>query len=309
MKEDHSQAPRGPVFEALDMSVTDALRYLKGGFEAPVRDAIAQHVEHDNAAQIELAAARALQLQGQHVMSWHMEDEETARALIDEATMAAYLDGALAPAEAAAVEAQLAGSQTMYRQMAETAWETTTPVPEGMAAPVAHVSAQKRLDEPELMQQAEFKPSWWAQARKWFEAAIGQAWRGPAIGFALGALAMFAVFGGWPQPDTLVILPGAFQADDTGIMMSGDVEASLPVLELPMGQEARLQWAEVEGAEYTVEAMQHGEVVHTETVADNVWSLANASLAADADITLSVQATFATGGVMPVTSVQIVWVK
>lgn len=307
MKE-KQQAPHKPVFEALDMGITDAMRYLKGGFEAPVRDAIAQHVEHDNAAQVELAAARALQMQGHHVMSWHMEDEETDRVLIDEATMAAYLDGALAPAEAAAIEAQLAGSQTMYRQMSETMREMTTPVPEGMTAPIASVSAQKRVEEPTAMKQ-EVKPSWWVEAQKWLETTIRQAWRGPAIGFALGALAMFAIFGGWPQADTWVILPGASQVDDTGIMMSGDVEASLPVVEVPLSQDTMLQWTAVAGAEYTIEVMQNGEVVHTETIADNVWSLASADLATTTGATLNIQATFATGGVMPVTGVQITWAE
>ncbi|MEM1096624.1 MAG: hypothetical protein AAGJ10_18650 [Bacteroidota bacterium] len=308
MTDNQHQAPHKPVFEALDMSVTDALRYLKGGFEAPVRDAIAQHVEHDNAAQVELAAARALQMQGQHVMAWHMEDEEANRVLIDEATMAAYLDGALEPAEAAAVEAQLAASQTMYRQMSETVWETTTPMPEGMAAPVAYASAQKRMAEPTAMRPA-VKPARWSQVRRWLETAVGHAWRGPAIGFAMGALAMFAVFGGWPSSDTLVILPGTSQVDDTGIMMSGAMETTLPVLELQLGQGATLQWAEVEGAEYAVEVMQSGAVVHTQAVAGNTWSLSEAALTADADVTLSVQATFATGGVMPVTSVRIVWAE
>ncbi|MEM6647363.1 MAG: hypothetical protein AAF730_14055 [Bacteroidota bacterium] len=296
------------MFEKLDMSVPEALRYLKGGFEAPVRDAIAQHVEHDNVAQVELAAARALQMQGHHVMAWHMENDETDPMRIDEATMAAYLDGALAPAEAAAVEAQLSSSQTMYRQMSETIWETTTPMPEGMAAPVAYVSAQKRVGESETIK-PEARPSRWLQAQEWFQTTIGQAGRGPAIGFALGALAMFAVFGGWPQADTLVILPSPAEVDDTGVPMSGDLEAGLPVLELALGQDAVLQWAEVESATYTVEVMQDGEVIHTEAVTDNAWSLSNAGLTADADVTLNVQATFATGGVMPVTSVQIVWAR
>ncbi|GAB5521329.1 MAG: hypothetical protein RhofKO_35800 [Rhodothermales bacterium] len=297
------------VFETLDMGVTDALRYLKGGFEAPVREAIAHHVEHDNAAQTELAAARALQMQGHHMMAWHMTDVDAEPALVDEATMAAYLDGALESAETAVVEAQLAGSQTMYRQMAATIWETTTPMPAGLTAPAVAVSAQKRVGESPVAS-AESQVSWWANAQEWLKTKTEQAWQGPAIGFALGALAMVAVLGGWPQAETLVILPGVAEVvDDMGVMMSGDVEALMPVLELPIGQETTLRWAEVEDATYTVEVMQSNEVVHTETLEAPTWSLSNAKVSTDAPLTVTVQANYASGGVMPVSSVQVVWAK
>ena len=300
---------RSAVFETLDMGVTDALRYLKGGFETPIREAIAQHVEHDNAAQTELAAARALQMQGHHMMTWHMTDVDAEPAFVDEATMAAYLDGVLEPAEAAAVEAQLAGSQTMYRQMAATVWETTTPMPAGLTAPAIAVSAQKRVGESPSAPVAT-SISWWAQAQEWLKAKIDHAWQGPAIGFALGALAMFVVFGGWPQAETVVILPGVAEVtDDMGVMMSGEVETSVPVLELPVGQETTLRWAVVENATYTVEVMQNNEIVHTETVDAHTWSLSNADVSTETALTVHVTATYTNGIVMPVSNVQIVWAK
>jgi len=189
------------------MSFGDAVRYLQGGFDEPVQRAIAAHVQYCNSCQEQLEHFRALRRTGGQLLSTPHLDETTSDELLTDATLAAYLDGALPEAEHDAVTGKIASSYDTYVRFSALKADLRRPVEPGFSPPGAAVETLK-IATPDDAAAIEWRTPLevvWERLVESAQTLVAMHWPAPAAAFAVGAIVMMLLS---PPSETIVAIPG-----------------------------------------------------------------------------------------------------
>jgi len=195
-----------PTCPTQQMSFGDAVRYLQGGFDEPVQRAIAAHVQYCNACQQQLEHFKALRRTGGQLLAApHIDQAPTSNKLAD-ATLAAYLDGALSDSEHDQVTKQIASDYDNYLRFSALKSELARPVDPGFAAPVAAIERAK-VAVPETVRTEWRTPVEVVLQRmtQSIQTMLALKWPAPAMAFAVGAVLMMVLS---PGAQTIVAVPG-----------------------------------------------------------------------------------------------------
>lgn len=296
------------------MSFGEIVRYLQQGYEAPVQRALASHVKYCNVCAAEVERVQALCQAGHHVMSEHLEDfGAEAVSTLDDADLAAYVDGVLSGREAEAVARQIAGSHASYLQYTAVVQDLGTPVEARYRVP-AEALAAVRIPVPQTVPafQAHLRRGW-ARLRQGLAPLFASPWR-PALALALGVLVMLVV---WPRADgpTVVPLAGPAGTAVSDEVLSGavpGVRADGPVLVLTpdAGEQVVFTWpaaSERPVDHYLVQVYdaENAEIFET-SVTEPSWTADTALFAGDVPYSVLIMAVYQADGGRRLVSRQVV---
>ena len=188
------------------MSFGDAVRYLQGGFDEPIQRAIAGHVQYCNACQEQLEHFRALRRTGGQLLSSPHIDTAASNDQLTDATLAAYLDGALPDTEHDLVTERIASSYNNYLRFSALKSEIAKPIDASFSPPPAAVENLK-LSIPDVPTTEWRTPFEVAIERltQTVQTMLALRWPAPALTFAVGAIVMMLLT---PGAQTVIAIPG-----------------------------------------------------------------------------------------------------
>ena len=291
------------------MTFGEVVRYLQNGYETPVQRALLSHVKYCNVCAAEVERVRALCQAGQHVMTEHLEDFylEPASAL-DEAQLAAYIDGVLSEKEAKVVARQIAESHACYQQFSAVERDLGTPVAAHYRAPAEALNAV-RLELPQALPQLQEQlRRHWAHLRDRLAPLFAAPWRAPALALVLGALALLVI---WPrmQGPTVIPLAGPTGTATAEEVLSGQVpgvqaEGDILFISPDAGEKLTFSWLPPEERpvdHYHIGVYDAENRMITEVnTATTEWTTGTALFADTTPYTVLVMAVYDDGGRRPV---------
>ncbi|MEZ4697253.1 MAG: hypothetical protein R2832_12630 [Rhodothermales bacterium] len=301
-----------PTCPTQQMSFGDAVRYLQGGFDEPVQRAIAAHVQYCNACQKQLEHFKALRRTGGQLLSAPLIDQAQSSDQLTDATLAAYLDGALPEGEHDQVTRQIASNYDNYLRFSALKAELAKPTDPGFSPPVAAIERAK-VAIPETVHTEWRTPVEVVlqRAAQSLQTLLALKWPAPAMAFAVGAVLMMVLS---PGAQTIVAVPGltppGVQTESAHIRSGLDSgsDNEIPVdMVIPVRKRQKLTFTwkpvvspQVDVYRVLVTGPDGSSAVEQIATSDTKADVASDELKADNVYTLSVMGALENGGLMPV---------
>lgn len=294
------------------MSFGDAVRYLQGGFDEPVQKAIAAHVQYCNACQEQLEHFRALRRTGGQLLSGPQIEQATTESQLTDATLAAYLDGALPDKDHDLVTQQIASNYDNYVRFSSLKSELNNPLDRSFSPPMAAIDKAK-IAIPETVH-TEWRTPFEVVVERLTQSVqtlLALKWPAPAMAFAVGAIVMMVLS---PGAETIIAIPGltppGIATEDSHVrsgLSDEDVTSVVVDLVIPVKkrQDVSFTWSPVANVPIELYRVQVVGPDGASAIDQILTEYPTASISADAldhgtPYTLNVMASLRNGGLMPV---------